>query len=138
VCQTVSPFFHLQQILSPPCKPCSDVDRDHHAYSSNTIASTFTYKPAIFSLACCLAKSQQAVLRDQFSPSEKLAETRLQKAVFPPTIQGELVCLPETDTALPRSGKGRDRRFPFKITEHSIPCTTKASVRQFETSLDDK
>lgn len=46
-----------------------------------------------------------------------------------------ILCLPETDSALPRSGKMKETHFPIKITGQfvtmHIPCTTKASVRQF-------
>lgn len=136
MCQTASPFFHLQQMLLSHCKTCSDEDRHHH--SSNTITSPRTHKPAIFSLACCLSDTQQAVLRDQFAPSEKLAETVLRAALFSHRQYKEnlLLCLPETDSALPRSGKMKETHFLIKITEqfvtmHSILCTTKASVRQF-------
>lgn len=140
VCQTAAPFFHMQQMLSPHCKTCLDIERDHHTYSRNTGTSPLTYKLVLFSLPCCLASSHQAVLRDHFSPSEKLAETRWQEAVFSLPRRTCVSICPTLAPLCPEVGGGKVDVFPIKIAEqfvtmHSIPCIPKASVDSFKHPL---
>lgn len=69
--QAAPPLFHLQQMPPPGCGTGSGGDRAHHTTSSNTGTSPLPPKPGIFSLPCCLANSQQAVLRHQVCSIQK-------------------------------------------------------------------
>lgn len=75
--------LHFPTTTLTSSRTCSTGKWDHRTYSSNTITSPLTYNCVILYFACCLTNSHQAVLRDQFSLSERVLRTVLGETYFP-------------------------------------------------------